>query len=77
MVFWVKETFPETSDDPRAIFEPPRAAFFKFLSKFVQDMLIVMKDLSLKTKPKNFFLTKKFFSPKSFLIIIYVFKLDF
>ena len=49
---------------PREIFKPPRATFFKFFSKFVQDMLIVVKDFTLKTKSKKFFFDQKFFFSK-------------
>ena len=33
MVFWIKETFPETTDNPKATYESLRTSFFTFLSK--------------------------------------------
>ena len=64
MVFGVKETISETSDNLRTIFEAPRTNNFKFLSRFVQDLVIVMKNFTLKIKPKKFFFDQIFFSSK-------------
>ena len=65
MVFGVKETVSETSDKLRAIFEAPRTNnYFKFLSRFVQDLVIVKKNFTLKIKAKKIFLFQIIFSPK-------------
>ena len=64
MVFGVKETVSETSDNLRAIFEAPRTNNFKFLSRFAQYLVIVKKNFTLKIKPKKIFLDQIFFSPK-------------
>ena len=64
MVFGVKETISETSDNLRTIFRALKTNNFKFLSRFVQDLVIVMKNFTLKIKPTKFFLTKFFFSSK-------------
>ena len=63
MVFGVKETVSETSDNLMAIFEAPRINNFKFLSRFVQYLVIVKKNFTLKIKTKKNFWTK-LFSPK-------------
>ena len=51
MVFGVRKTVAERSDNPRAIFEAPSNNFFKLLTKFVQDIIIV-KNFTLKIKLK-------------------------
>ena len=77
MVFGVKETISETSDNLRTIFEAPRTNNFKFLSRFVQYLVIVKKNFTLKIKPKKIFLDQNIFITKTYIMIKDVFQMTF